>query len=93
MDEVKKVIIGKDGCVEKVMAAILAKGNVLLEDVPGVGKTEMAGIFQGYGAFVQPGTVYAGCDAGGHHGFFHVSEGRRTVCIPSRRGYVQPAFG
>lgn len=42
MDEVKKVIIGKDGCVEKVMAAILAKGNVLLEDVPGVGKTEMA---------------------------------------------------
>ena len=39
MDEVKKVIIGKDGCVEKVMAAILAKGNVLLEDVPGVGKT------------------------------------------------------
>lgn len=42
MDEVKNVIIGKDGCVETVMAAILAKGNVLLEDVPGVGKTEMA---------------------------------------------------
>lgn len=42
MDEVKKVIIGKDECIEKVMAAILAKGHVLLEDVPGVGKTEMA---------------------------------------------------
>lgn len=42
MNEVKKVIIGKDGCIEKVMAAILAKGHVLLEDVPGVGKTEMA---------------------------------------------------
>lgn len=42
MDEVKKVIMGKDGCIEKVMAAILARGNVLLEDVPGVGKTEMA---------------------------------------------------
>jgi len=42
MDEVKKVIVGKDDCVEKVMAAILAGGNVLLEDVPGVGKTEMA---------------------------------------------------
>ena len=42
MDEVKKVIMGKDDCVEKVMAAILAGGNVLLEDVPGVGKTEMA---------------------------------------------------
>lgn len=42
MDEVKKVIVGKDECIEKVMAAILAGGNVLLEDVPGVGKTEMA---------------------------------------------------
>lgn len=45
MDEVKKVIMGKDGCIEKVMAAILARGNVLLEDVPGVGKTEMAVAF------------------------------------------------
>ena len=42
MDEVKKVIIGKDECIEKVMGAILARGHVLLEDVPGVGKTEMA---------------------------------------------------
>lgn len=42
MGEVKKAIIGKDDCVEKVMAAILAGGHVLLEDVPGVGKTEMA---------------------------------------------------
>lgn len=40
--EVKKVIIGKDECIEKVMGAVLAKGHVLLEDVPGVGKTEMA---------------------------------------------------
>lgn len=42
MDEVKKVIVGKDECIEKVTAAILAGGNVLLEDVPGVGKTAMA---------------------------------------------------
>ena len=42
MDEVRKVIVGKDDCIEKVMAAILARGNVLLEDVPGVGKTTLA---------------------------------------------------
>lgn len=42
MEEVGRVIIGKDECIGKVMAAILAKGHVLLEDVPGVGKTEMA---------------------------------------------------
>ncbi len=42
LGEVKKVIVGKDDCIRRVMAAILARGNVLLEDVPGVGKTEMA---------------------------------------------------
>lgn len=40
--EVKKVILGKDECIFKVMTAITAGGHVLLEDVPGVGKTEMA---------------------------------------------------
>ena len=41
-NEVTKVIKGKDAVVEKVLMAILARGNVLLEDVPGVGKTTMA---------------------------------------------------
>lgn len=41
-DEVTKVIKGKDAVVEHVLMAILARGNVLLEDVPGVGKTTMA---------------------------------------------------
>lgn len=42
MDEVKKAVIGKDDCVKKVMAAILAGGHILIEDIPGVGKTTMA---------------------------------------------------
>ena len=37
-----KVIVGKDDVVEKVWISILAQGHVLLEDVPGVGKTTMA---------------------------------------------------
>ena len=40
--EVKGVIKGKDEVISKLMMAMLAKGNVLLEDVPGVGKTTMA---------------------------------------------------
>ena len=40
--EVKKVIVGKDDAVVKVLLAILARGHVLLEDIPGVGKTTMA---------------------------------------------------
>ena len=40
--EVKKAVVGKDNAVVKVLLAILARGHVLLEDIPGVGKTTMA---------------------------------------------------
>lgn len=43
--EVNKVILGKEDVVRKVLLAILACGHVLLEDVPGVGKTTMAMAF------------------------------------------------
>ena len=42
MEEVKKVIVGKDAIIEKVLIAILSKGHVLIEDIPGVGKTTLA---------------------------------------------------
>ncbi len=42
MDEVNKVVIGKRMIIEKVLTAILAKGHILLEDFPGVGKTTLA---------------------------------------------------
>ena len=44
-EEVKKVIIGKDDVISKVLMAVLAQGHVLLEDVPGVGKTTLAMAF------------------------------------------------
>ena len=40
--EVKKAIVGKDTILVKVLAAILARGHILLEDIPGVGKTTLA---------------------------------------------------
>lgn len=42
IEEVCKAVIGKDDCVKKVMAAILAGGHILIEDIPGVGKTTLA---------------------------------------------------
>ena len=42
ISEVKKVIIGKDQIIEKVIMSILAKGHILIEDIPGVGKTTLA---------------------------------------------------
>ncbi len=44
-DEIKKVIKGKDDIIEQVMLAILGHGHVLLEDIPGVGKTTLAMAF------------------------------------------------
>ena len=43
--EVNKVIKGKDDVVCKVLAAILAGGHILMEDIPGVGKTTLATTF------------------------------------------------
>ena len=42
MEQVRQVVVGKDDVLQWVLAAILAKGHILLEDVPGVGKTTMA---------------------------------------------------
>ena len=42
IDEVKKAVAGKDEVILKVMLAIIAKGQILIDDIPGVGKTTMA---------------------------------------------------
>ena len=42
LSEVKKAVVGKDRVLVWVMTVILARGHVLLEDIPGVGKTTMA---------------------------------------------------
>lgn len=45
IEEVKTVIKGKDQVIVKVLIAILSKGHILIEDIPGVGKTTMAVAF------------------------------------------------
>lgn len=40
--EVKKAVVGKDDCIYKLLIAILTKGHVLIDDIPGVGKTTLA---------------------------------------------------
>lgn len=42
LSQVRTVVVGKDPVLLWVLAAILAKGHILLEDIPGVGKTTMA---------------------------------------------------
>lgn len=45
LGEVETVVKGKTEKIEKALAAILAKGHILIEDIPGVGKTTLAMTF------------------------------------------------
>ena len=40
--EVHKVIVGKDDVMEKILMTLISRGHVLLDDVPGTGKTTAA---------------------------------------------------
>ena len=42
IQEIEKAIVGKRAVIEKTVMALLAEGHVLLDDVPGVGKTTLA---------------------------------------------------
>jgi MoxR-like ATPase len=45
LDEIEKVVVGRRRPLELVLLGILGRGHVLLEDVPGLGKTMMARCF------------------------------------------------
>ena len=51
LDEIRKnissVIVGKDNIIKLILTSMLAGGHILLEDVPGTGKTVMAKSFAG----------------------------------------------
>lgn len=42
VDNIKKVIKGKDGILYEIVKGVIAGGHILIEDVPGVGKTSIA---------------------------------------------------
>ena len=42
VDNVSKVLVGKQPVIERALAAVIAQGHILIEDVPGVGKTMLA---------------------------------------------------
>lgn len=47
IDNIEKIIVGKRNAIELIVAAMLAGGHVLIEDVPGVGKTQLVSALAG----------------------------------------------
>jgi MoxR-like ATPase len=39
---IQRVIVGKDAVIDQALAAVLCEGHILMEDVPGIGKTTLA---------------------------------------------------
>ena len=42
VENVSKVIVGKENAIQLMFVALLCEGHVLIEDIPGVGKTTLA---------------------------------------------------
>ena len=71
LDQIETVIVGKNEVMERILMAILAGGHVLMEDVPGVGKTTTAMTFaRVLGLANAPRAVHLRYHAVGHHRLF-----------------------
>ena len=87
---VNEVILGKERLTLEVLAALLAGGHVLLEDMPGVGKTTLAVAFA-----KLLGSIGSACSSRrmsslGSDRLFSLPQRSREIRLPARRGVLQP---
>ena len=89
LDQVGQAVVGKRQALSLVLAAILAKGHVLIEDFPGLGKTLAARSFaQALGPRLRARPVHARPAAGRPHRLLHLRPAQRR----SSRSAAGPLF-
>ena len=94
MFEVKRVVVGQDLMVERMLVGLLARGHVLLEGVPGVAKTlAVKTLADVVGGTLLPAAVHPGPDAGRHRRHPGVAALDRTIRHRARAGVRQPGAG
>ena len=60
LDQVERAVFGKRQTLQLVLMSILAKGHVLIEDLPGLAKTLVARLFRCRdGSGFRPGPIHA----------------------------------
>lgn len=64
LSEIRTAVIGEQHLFETILTAVVGQGHVLLEDVPGTGKTDGIDSRDGAGSGVLPDPVYARLAAG-----------------------------
>ena len=85
--EVKRIIVGQDQLVERMLVGLLSKGHVLLEGVPGVAKTLAVETFAQRGRRdVRAHPVHARPGAHRHHRYPHLPAGQGGVRHRARPG-------
>ena len=88
--EVKKVIVGQDRMIERMLVAVLARGHCLLEGVPGVAKTlAVETLATVVGGTLRPDPVHPRPGAGRHHRHPHLPGVEREVRRRARPGVRQ----
>ena len=85
LDEVERAVVGKRQPLTLVLSAVLAKGHVLLEDFPGLGKTLAArSLRPGARPGVRARPVHPRPPAGRHHRLVPLQPEGRQLRVPSR---------
>ena len=92
--ELGTIIKGKKEVTDKIIMAVLARGHVLLEDVPGVGKTTTAlALCRLMGMDFNRIQFTPDVVPSDVTGFTHVRKTDGQIHLPPRRGDVQHASG
>ena len=94
LDEVGRAVVGKREALSLVLAGILAKGHVLLEDFPGLGKTLAARSFARRARpGLRPRAVHAGPAARRPHRVLRLRPAACGVRLPARPDLRRAAAG
>lgn len=80
-EEIAKGIIGQRNVIHHILLAILADGNVLLEGVPGLGKTQLVKTLAKLWILILAYTVYAGSNADRYYRYQSDHKRRRSKSV------------